>query len=168
MSSLRGEEALKDGLSFEFTWTARHLLEVMEERAQAITLGGLPGESGVDFRLHFEDHEEHHQVKRAFGSKGDWTLAALDSEKVLPDFKQRLVDPKVHCYMVSGIPAVQLGYLANRARKSVDFSTFESDYLTSEYPEWFNGLVQRWGLPREECWLRLQRVYTRPFDERDQ
>ncbi len=168
MSSLRGEEALKDGLSFEFTWTARHLLEVMEERAEAITLGGLPGESGVDFRLHLVGREEHHQVKRAFGSKGEWTIAALDSEKVLQDFKQRLVDPKVHCYMVSGIPAVQLGYLAMRARKSSDFATFEAGYLTSEYPDWFDGLVNRWGLLREECWLRLQRIHTRPFDEEDQ
>lgn len=168
MSSLRGEQALKDGLSFEFTWAARHLLEVMEERAEAITLGGLPGEKGVDFRLHFADHEEHHQVKRAFGTKGEWTLAALDSEKVLPDFRQRLVDEKVHCFMVSGIPAVQLGYLANRARSSSDFAAFEANYLTSEYPLWFEDLVKRWGLPREECWLRLRRVHARPFDKQDQ
>lgn len=168
MSSLRGEEALKDGLSFEFTWTARHLLEVMEERAHAITLGGLPGETGVDFRLHFADHEEHHQVKRAFGSKGEWTFAALDSEKILSDFRQRLADPKVHCYMVSSIPAVRLGHLASRARKSLAFSTFESDYLTAEYSDWFDDLVKRWDLTREECWLKLQRVHTCPFYEQDQ
>lgn len=168
MSSLRGEQALKDGLSFEFTWTARHLIEVMEERAEAITLGGLPGEKGVDFRLHFSNHEEHHQVKRAFGTEGEWTLAALDSEKILPDFRQRLVDPKVHCYMVSGIPAVQLSYLADRARRSSDFITFKLAYLTGDYSNWFTDLVRRWDLSPDECWQRLLRVYTRPFSENDQ
>jgi hypothetical protein len=169
MSSLSGEQALKGGLSFEFTWAARHLLEVMAEQAEAITLGGLPGEKGVDFRLHFADHEEHHQVKRAFGTKGDWTLAALDSKKVsvLTDFKQRLADPKVHCFLASGIPAVCLGYLANRARDSSDFATFEASYLTGDYVAEFDDLVSRWELSREECWVRLQRVHTRPFDEQD-
>ncbi len=165
MSSLRGEQALKDGLSFEFTWAARHLLEVMEVRAEAITLGGLPGEKGVDFRLHFSDHEEHHQVKRAFGTKGEWTFAALDSEKVLPDFRQRLADPKVHCFMVSSIPAVRLGYLADRARQSSDPAAFEEYYLTKEYEEWFVDLVARWGLSRDETWQRLQRVHACSFGE---
>ena len=169
MSSLRGEQALKDGVSFEFTWTARHLLEVMEERAEAIMLGGLPGESGVDFRLYYADHEEHHQVKRGFGSEGQWTLAALDSEEVLQDFRQRLEDAKVRCYMVSGIPAVQLGYLADRARRSSDFDTFETSYLSSkDYITWFNDLVQRWNLSRNECWLRLRRVYTHALNEQSE
>jgi len=167
MSSLPGEQALKDGLSFEFTWAARHLVEVMAEQAEAITLGGLPGENGVDFRLHFADYEEHHQVKRAFGTKGDWTLASLDSAKVLPDFKQRLADPKVHCFLASGIPAVCLGYLANRARESIDFASFEKSYLTGEYANAFDDLVSRWGLASEECWQRVQRVHTRPFDAQD-
>lgn len=167
MSSLPGEQALKGGLSFEFTWAARHLLEVMAEQAEAITLGGLPGEKGVDFRLHCVGYEEHHQVKRAFGTKGDWTLAALDSAKVLPDFKQRLADPRVHCFLASGIPAVCLGYLANRARESRDFANFETSYLTGDYAAAFDELVSRWGLAREECWQRLQRVHTRPFDEQD-
>jgi hypothetical protein len=99
MSSLPGEQALKDGLSFEFTWTARHLIEVLEERAESIQMGGRPSDSGVDFRLHFESHEEHHQVKRAFGTKSGWSIAALKG--VLSDFKERLVDPRVCCHFVS-------------------------------------------------------------------
>lgn len=168
MSSLRGEQALKDGVSFEFTWTARHLIEVMEERAEAIIPGGLAGESGVDFRLYYADHEEHHQVKRGFGSEGQWTLAALDSEGVLQDFKHRLENPQVHCYMISAIPAVQLGNLAERARSSPDFVTFESAYLNSkDYVAWFNTLVGRWNLSRDECWSRLRRVYTHAFSEQN-
>lgn len=165
MSSLRGEEASKDGISFEFTWAIRHLIEVMGEHADAIMLGGMPSEKGVDFRLYFKDREEHHQVKRGFRTKGDWSLADLNSEGVLPDFRQRLEDPKVHCFMVSGIPATRLGYLANRARKSSDLSSFETHYLTGEYQGWFNDLVKRWGLSREETWTRLHRVHICPFDE---
>jgi hypothetical protein len=165
MSSLPGEQALKHGLSFEFTWAARHLIEVMEERADAIMLGGMPGEAGVDFRLYFQDREEHHQVKRAFGTKGDWTLAALESQGVLGDFRRRLDDPTIHCYMVSGIPATRLGYLANRARDSSEFTSFETHYLTGDYVGWFNDLVSRWDLSREDTWARLRRVHTRPFDE---
>lgn len=165
MSSLRGEQALKDGLSFEFTWAVRHLLEVMDEGAQAIMLGGLPGEAGVDLRLYYADYEEHHQVKRAFGTAGSWTLAALESENILSDFKRRLMDDKVHCHMVSGILAHQLGYLGDRARSSSDFAEFESSYLTAEYSKWFCELVRRWDLPREECWSRLRRVHAVVFDE---
>lgn len=164
MSTLRGEQSLKKPLSFEFYWAARHLLEVMEERAGAIILGGLPGESGVDFRVSFADHEEHHQVKRSFGTKGEWTLSALG--EVLADFKQRLADPGIHCWFVSAIPAVRLGYLGDRARDSADLEAFESSWLTGEYRGRFDELVQRWALPRDECWNRLRRVHTAAFDER--
>lgn len=164
MSTLKGEQSLKKPLSFEFTWTAWHLLEVMEERAVAIHLGGLPGEFGVDLRLAYSDREEHHQVKRAYGTKGEWTLAALGD--VLVDFKKRLADPLVHCWFVSTIPAVRLGYLGDKARDSDSLNDFEKKWLTGDYRGWFQDLVNRWELPRDECRQRLKRVHTAALDER--
>lgn len=167
MSSLRGEEALKDGLSFEFTWTARHLLEVMEERADWIQLGGRSDENGVDFRLGFSTHEEHHQVKRAFGNKGEWSLAALSNQSVLANFNNQLKNPNVHCHFVSTLPAVQLGYLANRARSAQDFDTFQKTYLSGSYQDWFDDLVRMWALADADCWTQLKRVSTRLCDEQE-
>lgn len=164
MSTLKGEQSLKKPLSFEFTWTARHLLEVMEERAEAIYLGGLPGEFGVDLRLIFSDREEHHQVKRSFGSKCEWTMSALGD--VLTDFRQRLADPKVHCWFVSAIPATRLGYLADKARDSDDLDSFQERWLTGDYGTGFHQLTDRWGLPPSQCWHYLKRVHTSALDER--
>ncbi|MGL4402026.1 MAG: hypothetical protein ACRCXD_19370 [Luteolibacter sp.] len=167
MSSLRGEQALKDGLSFEFTWTARYLIEILEERALAIQLGGLPSESGVDFRVEFRAHEEHHQVKRAFGTSGEWKLSNLAAEGVLGDFRDRLANPRVHCHFVSSLNANQLGYLADRARRAENLESYRTSYLTGNYAKWFAELVRRWSLSEEECLLRLKRVFTRVMDERD-
>ncbi|WP_139373032.1 hypothetical protein [Prosthecobacter debontii] len=167
MSSLRGEEALKDGISLEFTWTVRHFLEVMDERADWIRLGGLPGESGVDFILGIGDREEHHQVKRAFGSRSEWTMANLDAQDVLSDFKNRSMDPNARCHFVSTIPAVQLGYLAERARRSENSALFKEHYITGDYKAWYQELLKRWALDEQDCWERLQRISTRHADEKE-
>lgn len=51
MSSLPGEEALKEPLAFEVTWSVRHLVDLLEEKAEWLRLGGLPGDSGVDLQI---------------------------------------------------------------------------------------------------------------------
>ena len=159
-SSLRGEQAAKDGFSFEFSWTVFQLINVMAEEAKSIWMGGLPGESGVDLRIVYSGHEEHHQVKLANGTRSSWTLEALKNEGVLEDFKERLRDVNSHCYFVSSIPATQLSGVSERARRSDSFESFSETYLNGDYAKWFGRLVLIWGLPKEECWSRLKRVYT--------
>ena len=162
MSSLPGESALKQSLLFEFAWTARHLIEVLEDHAQSILIGGIPAEAGVDFRLTLESHEEHHQVKRASGYRNSWTLSLLDEAGVLADFWRRLQNDSVQCHFVSTITAIPLTNLSDRSREADSFAIFEQSYLNGQYRKDFDELVRRWATSGEEAWQKLRRVWARP------
>jgi hypothetical protein len=83
MSSLAGESALKESLAFEVIWTVRHLIDLLDERAVSIQLGGAPSEAGIDFRLVVGEHEQHHQVKRASGYANIYHRTAWTASRIV-------------------------------------------------------------------------------------
>src|SRR5574341_443397 len=92
---LPGGATDKFGNRYEGRWTVACMVEVMDDRADAIRIEppGPQGE-GVEFWLRRKDTIEYHQVKRQHGAKGYWPLAELNRLNVLPHFWEKLKDSK--------------------------------------------------------------------------
>ena len=84
---LLGGPTDKFGNRYEGRWTVNCMIDVMDERADAIRLEppGAEGE-GVEFWVRRGDRREYHQVKRQHSVRGSWTLTDLGSRGVLTHF----------------------------------------------------------------------------------
>ena len=174
---LTGGATDKFGNRYEGLWTVRHLLEILDERADAIRLEPPENEvDGAEFWFAKNGIREYHQVKRQIGAEGRWQLATLKEKKVLSNFWKILqADPNSICVFISGHAAYQLEELADRARRSFDFSEFISYFLTSkDLQSCFDSLCKYWNSnsseeekerERERAFLALRRTYTRTVDE---
>ena len=84
---LPGGPADKFGNRYEGRWTVNCMIDVMDERADAIRLEppGAEGE-GIEFWVRRGDRREYHQVKRQHSASGRWTLADLGHEQCIGPF----------------------------------------------------------------------------------
>ncbi|MEG5054988.1 MULTISPECIES: hypothetical protein [unclassified Microcoleus] len=82
-----GGVADKLGNRYEGRWTVHCMIDVMEEKADSISLEP-PGIDGIEFFLRRKSKLEYHQVKRQRSGRGRWTLSSLEDEqvKVLSNF----------------------------------------------------------------------------------
>ena len=127
---LPGGATDKFGNRYEGLWTVDCMIRVMDEKADSIRLEppGKEGE-GVEFWLSKANDREYHQVKRQQGASGRWTIADLESKKILPNFWEKLKSPTATCVFVSGHAAFQLDELADRARRSASWQEFYEEFL---------------------------------------
>jgi hypothetical protein len=156
---LRGGPSDKLGNRFEGRWTARAVLDVLREDAQAIHLEppGPDGE-GVEFYVRFPDRIEFHQVKRQRTGQGNWTISALRGAGVLGTFLKKLGSPGTYCTFVSAHSAASLEELSDRARSARSVTEYERDLLTSkDLNKELATLKKAWGNPDPATVLDLLR-----------
>lgn len=160
---LPGGPSDKLGNHFEAYWTVACMVDVMDEKAQAIRIE-VPGTEGekAEFRLTREYTSEYHQVKRQNGSDGKWSLADLASMGVLSAFWHKLhTNDTARCIFVSMDRAPELEELADRARRAISWEEYEQEFLKAKmYTGAFSELCRSWGnCSGTEAYATLQRIY---------
>jgi hypothetical protein len=165
---LPGGATDKFGNRYEAHWTVNCMIDVMDERVDAIRLEppGVEGE-GIEFWVRRGDKREYHQVKRQHSASGRWTLADLGHEHVLAHFRDKLYDPEAACIFVSSHAAYQLEELADRSRKAVSWEEFEQVFMKSDaQSSAFNDLCRRWGdCSGQDAFEALKRVRVETVGE---
>lgn len=165
---LAGGSSDKIGNRYEGRWTAKAMLEVLREDAQAIRLEppGADG-AGVEFYLRYHDRIEFHQVKRQRTGKGDWSISALTQAGVLTTFRDRLKDPAAHCRFISAHSAGALVELSTHARSATSWQEYERDFLVAKpLRKEYAHLKQAWEMSDDEVVLAfLRRVHVSTLDE---
>jgi len=170
---LPGGAADKFGNRYEGLWTVACMIEVMNESADSIRLEP-PGEEGegAEFWLRKKDICEYHQVKRQHGASGHWTIAELESKKVLSHFWGKLSQSIAYCVFISSHAAFQLDELADRARRAASWQEFYREFLNaekskiSEQLKNFQELCRRWHNCLEiEAYEALKRIQVKTVDE---
>lgn len=158
---LSGGSANKFGNRYEGRWTIARMIDVMDERADAIRLEppGAEGE-GIEFWVQKGNLREYHQVKRQHSATGRWTLGDLGRQRILSHFWEKLRDPHTLCVFVSSQDAYQLGELADRAGRAASWEEFEQIFLKSDVQSRaFDDLCRRWGgCPHQDAYEALKRV----------
>jgi len=157
----------KLGNRYENRWTVFCMVDVMDEKADSISLEPL-GIDGIEFFLRRKGKLEYHQVKRQISGDGRWTLSALENPKVqvLSNFWRNLIDPYVSCVFVSTQDADQLQRLAMDARDAESWTEFEQKYLNQTLSRDFNKLLQKWGnCSRTDAYEALKRVEVQTVGE---
>src|SRR5262245_4390407 len=86
-SSLKGGPADKGGTNYEILWGLHAMLEVMQERAESITIEE-PGVDGAEFHLVHHGKKEQWQTKRQITSQENWSLQKLETIGVLDFFRR--------------------------------------------------------------------------------
>jgi hypothetical protein len=170
---LPGGSTDKFGNRYEGVWTVACMIKVMDEKADSIRLEppGAEGE-GVEFWLSKAGEREFHQVKRQQSASGRWTLADLESKKILSNFWEKLKNPTATCVFVSGHAAFQLDELADRARRSESWQEFYEEFLKagqakeSSWLKFFQDLCDYWtGATQEEAYEALKRTHVETISE---
>jgi hypothetical protein len=157
---LTGGPADKYGSRYEGRWTVRCFIEMLEGQADKIRLEP-PGElgEGAEFVLQRSPYREFHQVKRQYGKEYAWNLSVLNSRKVLPRFRERLLGSDSdldRCVFVSTHSAHPLDELTDRARSAIDADEFVRHF--DEGPH-LKTLMKYWdGLAAEDAWVALKRI----------
>ena len=157
----------KLGNRYENRWTVFCMVDVMDEKADSISLEP-PGIDGIEFFLRRKGKLEYHQVKRQISGDGRWTLSALENKKVqvLSNFWRNLIDPYVSCVFVSTQDADELQRLAMDARDAVSLTEFEQKYLNPTLSGDFAKLLQKWGnCSRTDAYEALKRVKVQTVGE---
>ncbi len=166
---LSGGETDKIGNRYEGRWTVFCMLDVIDEKADSISLEPLDID-GIEFFLRIKGKLEYHQVKRQRSGRGRWTLSALQDQQVhvLSDFWKNLSNPDVSCVFVSTQDADELGELANRARDAASWTEFQQKYLNKTLSGNFNNtLLKKWGNCSEiDAYEALKRVYVETVGEK--
>ena len=155
------------GGRYEARWTAHCAMLVLEERASTI-FPEPPGDeaAGFEFTLTTPAYTEYHQVKRQRTGEGRWTVAALAGAGVLKAFYEKLQDPDNVCVFASAHSAYTLEELADRARKAVEWSQFDSSFLDSKtWRTHFDELADAWDARGEWVWEALRRVRVETIGE---
>jgi hypothetical protein len=127
---LPGGPTDKFGNRYEGCWTVACMVDILDDRADAIRLEppGIEGE-GVEFWLRKGSIYEYHQVKRQHSASGRWTLADLAAQGVLAYFWAKLSDPTAQCVFVSTDKAFQLELLAEGSRGAASWEEFQDVFL---------------------------------------
>jgi hypothetical protein len=157
----------KLGNRYEGRWTVFCMVDVMDEKADSISLEP-PGIDGIEFFMRREGKLEYHQVKRQRSGRGRWTLSALEDTQVqvLSDFWTHLSNPDVSCVFVSTQDADELQRLAMDARAAVSWTEFEQKYLNKTLSGHFDTLLQKWrNCSRTHAYEALKRVEVQTVGE---
>lgn len=161
-----GGIADKVGNRYEALWLIRHLLELIDGRAQSITIEPV-GDAGigVEFAVERSNGTEWHQAKRQ--TSGSWTIARLASENVLATFQSKLAaSSQDTCIFVSTDPAKALRLLKDKQPTAADAESFERMLSEGEQTEW-QKLQQCLGLTRWESLAWLERCDFLTYPERE-
>ncbi|MBI4641386.1 MAG: hypothetical protein HY731_11870 [Candidatus Tectomicrobia bacterium] len=165
---LPGGSADKLGNRYEGRWTVVCMVEVMDERADAIRLEppGVEGE-GVEFWLQRENVREYYQAKRQHSASGRWTLAELNSKGVLSHFLKKLNDETAWYIFVSTDSAFQLRELSERARKAPSWEEFQREFLKADQQSSaFDNLCYYWGdCSQPDAYEALKRIRVETLSE---
>ena len=165
--TLAGGTSDKLGNRYEGRWTVLCMVDVMDEKADSISLEP-PGIDGIEFFLRRKGKLEYHQVKRQKSGRGRWTLSGLEDPQVqvLSDFWRSLSNPDVSCVFVSTQDADELQRLAMDARDAVSLTEFEQKYLNPTLSGDFAKLLQKWGnCSRTDAYEALKRVKVQTVGE---
>lgn len=167
---LPGGATDKFGNRYELWWTLLCVTDVMLESADTIYLEP-PGTAGdvAEFILSRCSTPEHHQVKRQYSKLGRWSLAAMESERVLSRFWAKLhANSDVQCHFISTFAADELQELTENARAAADLTQFRQEFIgaSKDRETWFSTLLRYWNnCTEEEAYLGLRRVFVRTLDE---
>ena len=165
---LPGGPSDKAGNRYEYLWTVKCMMRVMNGEADSIHLEPAGDEgAGIEFTVRGSFGNEHHQVKRQLTGKGVWPLSELDSRGVLSNFYQKLQDPNSSCVFTSSHAAHPLDELEKRAKDSSSWEDFEGKFISSnDWAHNFNQLHDRWhSSSRVDTYDRLKRVEVTTIDE---
>ncbi|MFI0982145.1 hypothetical protein ACH4SP_34710 [Streptomyces sp. NPDC021093] len=168
MTPRPGGETDKFGNRYEGAWTVRHALYVLLGMGTSITLEAVaPLGDGVEFVHRHEGRVEVHQVKRQNRNANSWNVASLRDKEVWKSLRSH-VDAGRAFHFVSLVPARALDELADRARRSDDFASFEADWLTSELRGPFDALAATdvYG-SAATAWRMLRGLWVEWHNERD-
>ena len=168
---LPGGGSNKIGNRYEGLWTVACMVEIMEERAESIRLEP-PGKEGdgVEFWLRKGDKIEYHQVKRQHSSKGYWSLADLEREKILTRFLTKIQKSENnYCVFISVQDASQLRNLAKRAEDAASFEEFKDEFLNAKkHLDDFEDFCHRSGVTDEvDAYEALRRIRVGTYGERE-
>ncbi len=162
-----GGVADKLGNRYEGRWTVHCMVDVMDEKADSISLEP-PGIDGIEFFIRRNGKLEYHQVKRQRSGRGRWTLNSLEDQQVqvLSDFWRSLSNPDVSCVFISTQDAEELQRLAMDARDAASLTEFEQTYLNKTLSGHFDTLLEKWGnCSRTDAYEALKRVEVETVGE---
>jgi hypothetical protein len=134
MSSEPGGRADKLGNEFERLGAVRHLIELVEGRATSFKMEALgDDEKGTEFWVgRSNGTREAHQYKRENGTTGKWTIADLESKRIISNAKLQLDrDPSHRFSFTSGDKVIELSDLAERAGRCDDPTEFVQHLTTT-------------------------------------
>lgn len=168
-SSLPGGASDKIGNRYEARWTIFCMVDVMDEKADSITLEKV-GEDAFEFCLRRQTGLEYHQVKRQKSGRGRWTIKGLEDKQVqvLSDFWHKLCNnPDVSCIFVSTQDADELKELAERARDAISWTVFEQKFLNQTLSGSFDNLRKKWfNCSETEAYEALQHIFVETISEK--
>ena len=162
MASERGGRADKLGNEFERLWAVRHLIEVIAGMATTFRIEALgDDEKGTEFWVGRPDGtREAHQCKRENGAAGKWSVAALESKRIISNAKLQLDrDPSHRFVFASGDKASHLSDLAARAERcdtADEFVTHLTSTSVGLYGE-FSTLCGQLSRSRPQVYLWTRR-----------
>jgi hypothetical protein len=161
-----GGIADKVGNRYEAIWLIRHLVQLIDGRATAITVEGLGDDgAGFEFCVDRPTHREWHQCKRQ--TSGSWTINRLAGEGVLQNFNAKIANSASDtCVFVSTDPSKAVKLLKEKQPAAQDAKQFEQSLSEDEQTHWQN-LQQQLGVDADKAleWLRRCAFVTWPEEE---
>ncbi len=168
MAPRLGGETDNFGNRYEGAWTIRHALYVLLGAGTSLCVepGGLHGD-GVEFLYRHGHETEAHQVKRQNGNANSWNVASFRDNGLCENLRSHVEAGRAF-HFVSELPARALHELADRARRSDDLVSFETEWLTDELRGSFDTLASRsvYG-STVTAWRMLRGLRMGWHDERD-
>ncbi|NEA99110.1 hypothetical protein [Streptomyces sp. SID13726] len=168
MAPRSGGEADKFGNRYEGAWTIRHALYVLLGSGTSLCVEPVgPLGDGVEFVYQHAHGTETHQVKRQNRNANSWNVSSLRDKGVWESLRSH-VEAGREFHFVSLLPARELAELADRARRSDDLASFETDWLTDDLRGPFNALAAgpNFG-STATAWRMLRGSWFEWHDERD-
>jgi hypothetical protein len=161
-----GGIADKVGNRYEAVWLIRHLVQLIDGRARAITIEVLGDEgAGFEFCVDRSTHREWHQCKRQ--TSGSWTINRLAGEGVLTNFNTKVANSSNDtCVFVSTDPVKPIKLLKEKLPAVQDAKQFEASLSGDEQTHWQN-LRQQLGIDADQSleWLARCEFLTFPETE---
>jgi len=157
--SIAGGIAGKMGDTYEAKWIARHLLDVIEGKAEWIKYEGVsPEDAGFEFSVSRNGIIEWHQNKRTI-SNGNWTIKKLSDEGIFENFKRNLIaDKTCKSVFVSQDSASQLREITSDSRIANSYDEFKKEIANKEQKQIIDELEKVWNINGEEAWKMLKRI----------